>query len=82
MALVWSGVGATLARDVPFSAVYWGLLEPIRHAMLPADGSVITPAQTIAANVVAGSLGGASAAVITQPLVSPDIPCKSSKQAS
>jgi solute carrier family 25 protein 39/40 len=65
---MWRGVGATLARDVPFSAVYWGLLEPIRHSMLPADGRPVTSSQTIAANVLAGSIGGAAAAVITQPL--------------
>ena len=63
------GVGATLARDVPFSAVYWGLLEPIRHSMLPSDGSLATPARTITANIVAGSLGGAAAAAFSQPLV-------------
>ena len=32
-----AGVGATLARDVPFSALYWQLLEPIRAAMLPSQ---------------------------------------------
>jgi len=37
VAALWTGVGATLARDVPFSALYWQLLEPIRHAMLPAE---------------------------------------------
>ena len=36
---MWTGVGATLARDVPFSAIYWQLLEPTRRALLPADGS-------------------------------------------
>ena len=39
---MWTGVGATLARDVPFSAIYWQLLEPTRRALLPtaADGAV------------------------------------------
>lgn len=36
VAALWTGVGATLARDVPFSALYWQLLEPIRAAMLPS----------------------------------------------
>ena len=36
---MWTGVGATLARDVPFSAIYWQLLEPTRRALLPADGA-------------------------------------------
>lgn len=31
---LWTGFAATMARDVPFSAIYWGLLEPIRGAIL------------------------------------------------
>ena len=64
-----TGVGATLARDVPFSAVYWGMLEPIRKSLLPSDGSNATPTRTIAANMLAGGIGGAAASAITQPLV-------------
>ena len=33
---LWTGVGATLARDVPFSALYWGMVEPIRGGLRAA----------------------------------------------
>ncbi len=61
-------MGATLARDVPFSAIYWASLEPIRCRLLPRDRPV-SKGQVLAANLVAGSLGGALAAAITTPLV-------------
>jgi solute carrier family 25 protein 39/40 len=28
--ILWTGVGAQLARDVPFSAICWSVLEPVR----------------------------------------------------
>lgn len=28
--VLWTGVGAQLARDVPFSAICWATLEPVR----------------------------------------------------
>ena len=63
-----AGVGATLARDVPFSAIYWGSLEPIRRSLLPSDQGA-TAGEILAANCCAGGLGGAAAAAITTPLV-------------
>lgn len=27
--LLWTGMGAQLARDVPFSAICWSTLEPV-----------------------------------------------------
>uniref|UniRef100_A0A6V7QVP3 Mitochondrial carrier protein MTM1 n=1 Tax=Ananas comosus var. bracteatus TaxID=296719 RepID=A0A6V7QVP3_ANACO len=32
--ILWTGVGAQLARDVPFSAICWGTLEPTRRKLL------------------------------------------------
>lgn len=64
---LWTGVGATLARDVPFSALYWGLLEPIRGRLLRDPQQV--PASEIAfANLTAGAIAGGAAAAITTPL--------------
>lgn len=59
--------GATLARDVPFSALYWSGLEPIRRAMLPVN-SRPSQAQIMTANFVAGTVGGGLAAAVTTPL--------------
>ena len=65
--MLWTGVGATLARDVPFSALYWGLLEPIRGRILRDPQQV--PASEIAfANLTAGAIAGGAAAAITTPL--------------
>ena len=65
---IHAGVGANLARDVPFSMLFWGSLEPVRHWLL-REGSQTSPGQILAANCAAGGLGGAAAAAITTPLV-------------
>ncbi|KAL4451859.1 hypothetical protein ABPG75_007521 [Micractinium tetrahymenae] len=64
---MWTGVGATLARDVPFSALYWGLVEPIRAALLPPASSQPSEWQVFTANVTAGAVAGGLAGAITTP---------------
>ncbi|KAL4856181.1 Mitochondrial carrier protein MTM1 [Chlorella vulgaris] len=66
---LWRGVGATLARDVPFSALYWGMVEPIRGALLSEAhaGSSATEWQVFSANVTAGAVAGGLAGAITTP---------------
>lgn len=76
---MWRGLGATLARDVPFSAIYWGTVEPIRRSLLARTGAGVeaglvtggpggTPLEVMAANVAAGGLAGSLAAAATTPL--------------
>ena len=67
MGLTAGCAGATLARDVPFSALYWSGLEPIRKALLPAN-ALPSQAQVMTANFVAGTVGGGLAAAVTTPL--------------
>lgn len=31
---MWRGFGSSLAKDVPFAALYWTLLEPLREALM------------------------------------------------
>ena len=38
----WRGMGVTLAKDVPFAAAYWSVLEPLRSTMLPEDACAST----------------------------------------
>jgi solute carrier family 25 protein 39/40 len=54
---MWTGVGATLARDVPFSALYWGLVEPIRTTLLPPPhGASATDWEVFSADVTGEAL--------------------------
>ncbi|EPS66355.1 hypothetical protein M569_08422, partial [Genlisea aurea] len=65
---LFTGLGAQLARDVPFSAVCWSSLEPLRRKMLYSMGDESSAAGIITANFSAGFVAGSLAAAATCPL--------------
>ncbi|XP_011628452.1 mitochondrial carrier protein MTM1 [Amborella trichopoda] len=66
--VLWTGVGAQLARDVPFSAICWSTLEPIRRRLLGLVGEEANAASILGANFSAGFVAGSLAAAATCPL--------------
>ncbi|KAK2582589.1 hypothetical protein KPH14_004877 [Odynerus spinipes] len=57
---LWMGLGSTLLRDVPFSAIYWFHYETIKQ-MFPGSS------QTFTFNLAAGATAGSIAALLTIP---------------
>ncbi|XP_008791461.1 mitochondrial carrier protein MTM1-like [Phoenix dactylifera] len=66
--ILWMGVGAQLARDVPFSAICWSTLEPIRRRLLALVGEEGNASSILGANFSAGFVAGSLAAAATCPL--------------
>ncbi|KAI4378168.1 hypothetical protein MLD38_015689 [Melastoma candidum] len=66
--VLWTGMGAQLARDVPFSAICWSTLEPIRRKLLGTIGEEASAVSVFGANFSAGFVAGSLAAAATCPL--------------
>ncbi|KAF7844174.1 mitochondrial carrier protein MTM1 [Senna tora] len=64
----WTGLGAQLARDVPFSAICWSTLEPIRRRIIGLVGDEASATTILGANFSAGFVAGTLAAAATCPL--------------
>lgn len=62
---LWTGLGASLWRDVPFSCIYWALYEALRRRAKAThpQGEVTTSAAFLA-----GAAAGSVAALATTPL--------------
>ncbi|XP_023549594.1 mitochondrial carrier protein MTM1 isoform X1 [Cucurbita pepo subsp. pepo] len=65
---LWTGMGAQLARDVPFSAICWSTLEPVRKKLIGLVGDDANAASVFGANFSAGFAAGSLAAATTCPL--------------
>ncbi|CAI9768855.1 unnamed protein product [Fraxinus pennsylvanica] len=66
--ILWTGLGAQLARDVPFSAICWSSLEPLRRRILSRIGDEASVSSILGANFCAGVVAGSLAAASTCPL--------------
>ncbi|KAL7108298.1 hypothetical protein ACP275_06G104100 [Erythranthe tilingii] len=65
---LWTGLGSQLARDVPFSAICWSTLEPVRRRLLGLAGDEANALSVLGANFSAGFIAGSLAAAATCPL--------------
>ncbi|KAF8114531.1 hypothetical protein N665_0036s0060 [Sinapis alba] len=65
--VLWRGLGAQLARDVPFSAICWATLEPMRRRLLGIVGNDTNALGILGANFSAGFVAGSIAAAATCP---------------
>lgn len=65
--ILWTGAGAQLARDVPFSAICWSTIEPVRRRLLSIADKEGNLASILGANFSAAFVAGSFAAAVTCP---------------
>ncbi|KAK9724728.1 hypothetical protein RND81_05G095000 [Saponaria officinalis] len=66
--VLWTGLGAQLARDVPYSALCWSTLEPMRRKLCTQMGDETSVLTVLGSNFMAGFIAGCFAAGATCPL--------------
>ncbi|KAL9266588.1 Mitochondrial carrier protein MTM1-like protein [Drosera capensis] len=66
--LLWTGLGAQLARDVPFSAICWSTVEPIRRSLSALTGGETNVVNVLGTNFSSAFVAGSLAAAATCPL--------------
>lgn len=64
---LFAGLGATLARDVPFSALYWTTYEALQHQLAIADREERLSLSRTQRAFVCGALSGSVSAMVTTP---------------
>jgi len=63
---MWLGVGATLTRDVPFSAIYWSCYEIVKLKLKPELPQ--TTAGAFITSFLSGAFSGMFSAILTTPI--------------
>ena len=64
---LYSGLAVNLLRDVPFSAIYWMILENMKKYMVGGEYDVERERE-IMVNILCGSVSGMITATVTNPL--------------
>lgn len=70
---LWRGLSPTLWRDVPFSAIYWNIVEKVKTSPIVLKGfgvnnnTSVTTQPPISVSFVAACTGGGIAALFTHP---------------
>lgn len=65
---LWRGLGPTLLRDAPFSAIYWGAYEMLKDPMRsPLPSKMLDREHKFAGYLVSGVGAGSLAALLTVP---------------
>lgn len=65
--VLWTGLGAQLSRDVPFSAICWSTFEPVKRKLLSLSGDKNNAVVVLGANFTSGFVAGSVAAAATCP---------------